>query len=301
MQKNKENNDRIIKFLAYAGKVSVKCINSTYLVEKARETHDLSPTATAAFGRLLSITCIMGADMKNVDDSMTIQIKGNGPIGMMTTVVDNFPKVKGYVENPLVDIPLRKDGKIDVGTAVGKQGMIYIMKDIGLKEPYSGISPIVSGEIAEDFTNYFATSEQTPTVVALGVLVDRDGVKSSGGYVISLMPDATEKEISKIEETIKNVQPISKMLDDNLTLIEIAKKVTGDENVEIIEENIIPVYECNCSREKIEKGLISIGEKDLRDIIEKDGKAEIVCNFCNTKYNFSQIDLEKLIEEGKRC
>lgn len=301
MQNIKENNDKIIKFLAYNGKVSVKCINSRYLVERARKIHDLSPTATAAFGRLLSITCIMGADMKNIDDSMTIQIKGNGPIGMMTTVVNNFPKVKGYVENPLVDIPLREDGKIDVGTAVGKQGMIYIMKDIGLKEPYSGISPIVSGEIAEDFTNYFATSEQTPTVVALGVLVDKDGVKSSGGYVINLMPDATEKEISKIEETIKNAQPISKMLDDDLTLIEIAKRVTGDENVKIIEENIIPVYECNCSREKIEKGLISIGEKELRDIIEKDGKAEIVCNFCNTKYNFSQIDLENLIEEGKRC
>lgn len=299
MQKNKENNDRIIKFLAYDGKVSVKCINSTYLVETARKIHDLSPTVTAAMGRLLSITCMMGADMKNTDDSMTIQVKGNGPIGTMTTVVSNFPKVKGYVVNPLVDIPLREDGKIDVGTAVGKQGMIYIMKDIGLKEPYSGISPIISGEIAEDFTNYFATSEQTPTVVALGVLVDKNGVKSSGGYMINLMPDATEKEIEKIEQNIKNAAPISKMLDDNLSLIEIAKKVTGDNNIKIIEENIIPVYECNCSREKIEKGLISIGEKELKDIRQKDGKAEIVCNFCNTKYDFSKIELEKLIEEGK--
>ena len=172
---------RIIKFLAYEGRALVKCIDSTNIVEEARKIHDLSPTVTAALGRLLTMTSMMGADLKEIEDSITVQIKGDGLAGTLTAVTDSNGNVKGYVTNPLVELPLNEVGKLDVSKAVGKNGMMYIIKDIGLKDPYVGMTPIISGEIAEDFTNYFAKSEQTPTVVALGVLVDKNGVKKAGG------------------------------------------------------------------------------------------------------------------------
>lgn len=187
--------DKIIKFLAYEGKISVICADTAELVETARKIHDLSPVATAAFGRLLTITAIMGNEMKGEKNKLTIQMKGNGPLGTMLTTSDNFPRVKGYVSNPIVDLPLNDIGKLDVGGAVGNAGFINVIKDIGLKEPYVGICPLISGEIAEDFAEYFAKSEQKNTAVALGVLVDKNGVKSAGGYIITPMPDATEEEI----------------------------------------------------------------------------------------------------------
>lgn len=287
--------NRLIDCLAYEGKVSIKCISSTNMVEEARRVHDLSPVASAALGRLLTITSIMGYETKTDKGSITNQIKGNGPLGMLTAVAESNGNVKGYVANPQVDIPLNKEnGKLDVGTAVGKEGMLYIIKDLGMGKPYSGMTPIVSGEIAEDFTNYFATSEQTPSVIALGVLVDKNGIRAAGGYKLSLMPDATEEIIEKIEESLKNIEPISKMLDENKTLEEIAKTVTGDENIEVLEE-IHPEYKCNCSKEKCEKGLIAIGKDELETII-KEEKIEIVCNFCNKKYEFTREDLKKLIK-----
>ncbi len=286
--------DRIMKFLAYDGKISVICANTTNLVEKARNIHDLSPLATAVFGRLLTITTIMAVEMKNSKDKLTVQIKSNGPIGSMLTVSNNFPEIKGYVGEPHVDMPLNEFGKLDVGGAVGNNGYINVIKDIGLKEPYIGISPLVSGEIAEDFANYFVNSEQRQSAVALGVLVDRNGVKSSGGYLINPMPDATEEEISKIEKAIFEAGAMSKMLDNNLSLTEIAKKITGDKDVKVIEENITPIYKCNCSKEHMSEVLASIGKKEIQDIIETDGKAEILCHFCNKKYEFSKEDLNKL-------
>lgn len=288
--------DKIMKFLAYEGKISVICIDSTQLVEKARITHDLSPLATAAFGRMLTITSIMANEMKNPKDKLTIQIKGNGPLGMMVTTSDNFPKVKGYLENPIVDLPLREDGKLDVGRAVGN-GYINVIKDIGLKEPYVGICPLTSGEIAEDFAEYFAKSEQKNTAVALGVLVDKNGVKSAGGYIITPMPDATDEEILKIEQSIFKAGAISRMLEKQLTLIEIAKKITGDEDIEVIQDDITPVYECDCSKEHMKKALAALNEKELKSIIEEDGKAELICHFCNKKYNFGIEELEKILEE----
>lgn len=288
--------NRLIDCLAYEGKVSIKCISSTNMVEEARRVHDLSPVASAALGRLLTITSIMGYETKTDKGSITNQIKGNGPLGMLTAVAESNGNVKGYVANPQVDIPLNKEnGKLDVGTAVGKEGMLYIIKDLGMGKPYSGMTPIVSGEIAEDFTNYFATSEQTPSVIALGVLVDKNGIRAAGGYKLSLMPDATEEIIEKIEEILKNIEPISKMLDENKTLEEIAKTVTGDENIEVLEE-IHPEYKCNCSKEKCEKGLIAIGKDELETIIKEEEKIEIVCNFCNKKYEFTREDLKKLIK-----
>ena len=183
--------DKILKFLAYERKISITCANTTELVEKARKTHDLSPVATAAFGRLLTIAAIMGNEMKGEKNKLTIQMKGNGPLGTMLATANNYPIVKGYVANPIVDLPLNDIGKLDVGGAVGNAGFINVIKDIGLKEPYIGICPIISGEIAEDFAEYFAKSEQKNTAVALGVLVDKNGVKSAGGYIITPMPDAT--------------------------------------------------------------------------------------------------------------
>lgn len=289
--------DKIIKFLAYEGKISVICANTTELVEKARKTHDLSPVATAAFGRVLTITALMGNEMKGEKNKLTIQMKGNGPLGTMLTTSDNFPRVKGYVTNPIVELPLNDIGKLDVGGAVGNAGFINVIKDIGLKEPYVGICPLISGEIAEDFAEYFAKSEQKNTAVALGVLVDKNGVKSAGGYIITPMPDATEEEISKVEQSIFKAGAISKMLDQNLSLLEIAKKVTGDENVQIIEENITPIYECDCSKEHMADGLGTLDKTVLKEMIEEDGKAELVCHFCNEKYEFSKEELEKILEE----
>ena len=291
-----ENNDRIIKCLAYEGKVSIICADTTYLVEQARKIHDLSPVATAALGRTLTVSSIIAINMKDKDDRLTVQIKGDGPIGNIVVVANNFPELKGYVGNNLLDLPLNKNGKLNVGQAVGKNGFLNVIKDIGLKDPYIGMVPLVSGEITEDFTNYFATSEQTPSVVSLGVLVNSDGVKKSGGYVLTLMPDATEDIIEKIEKNIEKIDSISKMLDENIPLIEIAKKATGDENIKVIEENIIPVYECDCSKEKIEKGLIAIGKDELKDIIETQGNIETVCHFCNKKYNFSKQELQNLLD-----
>lgn len=288
---------RIIKFLAYEGRALVKCIDSTNIVEEARKIHDLSPTVTAALGRLLTMTSMMGADLKEIEDSVTVQIKGDGLAGTLTAVTDSNGNVKGYVTNPLVELPLNEVGKLDVSKAVGKNGMMYIIKDIGLKDPYVGMTPIISGEIAEDFTNYFAKSEQTPTVVALGVLVDKNGVKKAGGYQISLMPDAKEEDIENIEAAIKKADTISKMLNDEISLEQIAKIVTGDNDIKIIDDTIKPEYKCDCSREKIEKGLIAIGEKELQDIINTDGKAETVCQFCNKKYHFNKEELEKLINK----
>ena len=289
--------DKIIKALAHNGKISITCANTTNLVEEARKIHDLSPVATAAFGRLLTIASIMGNEMKNQNDKMTIQIKGNGPIGTMLVTANNIPQVKGYVGDAHVDLPLNEFGKLDVGEAVGHEGYINVIKDIGLKEPYIGVSPLVSGEIAEDFANYFVNSEQRQSAVALGVLVDRNGVKSAGGYLITPMPDATEEEISKVEQAIFNAGAMSKMLDENLSLEDIAKKVTGDENIEILEDNITPEYKCDCSKEHMKDALISIRKKDLEEILKEDGKAQLMCHFCNKKYTFTKEELEEIILE----
>ena len=291
--------DKITKFLAYNEKISIVCINTTNLVEKARKIHDLSPVATAAFGRLLTITALMGQEMKNKEDKLTIQIQGNGPIGTMLTTANNSPKVKGYVANPYVDLPLNELGKLDVGGAVGIDGYINVIKDIGLKEPYVGVSPLTSGEIADDFTNYFVNSEQTRTAVALGVLVNKDGVKRAGGYIINPMPDATDEEIANVEKSIFEAGAISKMLDEGLSLLEIAKKVTGDKNVKVIEDIKTPVYECDCSKERMLEGLATLDKNTIKEIIEEDGKAEVVCHFCNKKYEFSKEELEDILEKNK--
>lgn len=288
--------NKIAKFIAYDGKVSLVCIDSTQMVEEARKIHDLSPVATAAFGRVLTMTAIMANDMKNETDKITVQVKGNGPIGTMLAIANNIPKVKGYIENPQADVPLNDFGKLDVGRAVGSEGFINVVKDIGLKKPYVGISPLVSGEIADDFTKYFVDSEQRQAALTLGVLVNKNGVKAAGGYFITPMPDVTEDILTSIEDAIFKAGPMSRMLDEGVPLEEIAKRITGDEDAEMLEENEALVYECDCSKEKMEKGLKSIGKEKLKEIIDEDGKAEIVCHFCNEKYYFSKEELEEILK-----
>ena len=288
--------DQIIKFLAYDGKISVTCISTTNMVEEARKIHDLSPLATAVMGRILTITALIGADMKNDTDKLTIQIKGNGPVGKIVAVADNTPRVKACIVEPHVELPLNEFGKLDVGGAVGHEGFINVIKDIGLKEPYIGVSPLMSGEIAEDFANYFQTSEQKQTAVALGVLVDKNGVRASGGYIISPMPDATDEEISKVEKAIFEAGAMSRMLDNNLTLEEIARKVTGDKKAKVIDASKEPKYECECNKQRFADGLMTLGKEQLTELIEEDGKAEIKCQFCNKVYNFNKEELEEILE-----
>lgn len=291
--------NEIKKFLAYNGRVSITCAMTTELVDEARKIHDLTPVSTAALGRLLTMATIMGSDLKDEDDNITLQIKGNGPIGTMVAVVNGNMNVKGTVGNPYVDIPLNEFRKLDVGMAVGNDGFLNVIKDLGLKKPYIGIVPLSSGEIAEDFARYFTESEQTKSAVALGVLVNKDGVKSAGGYLVSAMPDATDEDITNLEKNIFEAGAISRMLDEGLSLYEIARKITGDKDVKIIQENIDAKYECDCSEEKMKKALSTIGKKQLKEILEEDGKAEMTCHFCNKKYTVSKEEIENMIKNLK--
>ena len=289
--------DNIIKFLDYNGRISITCADTTHLVEEARKIHDLSPVATAALGRLLTMGVIMASDLKSEKDNITLQIKGNGPIGKMVAVVNKNLEIKGTVDNPQVDAPLNEFGKLDVGGVVGHDGYLNVIKDIGLKEPYIGVVPISSGEIAEDFARYFTESEQVRSAVALGVLVDRNGVKDAGGYLLAAMPDAKDGDITNIEKSIFEAGAMSKMLENKLSLLDIAKKVTGDKNVKVIEQDLHPVYKCDCSKEKIERALQALDKNELNKIIEEDGKAEIICHFCNKKYDFSKEDLLDIVNK----
>ena len=288
--------DKIQRFLAYNDKIDITCVETTNLVDNAKKVHDLSPLATATLGRVLTMATLMASEFKANEESLTLQIKGNGPIGQITVTADSKERVRGYVGNSQIDMPLKKNGKLDVGGAVGNNGLIYVIKDIGLKEPYIGMSKIVTGEIAEDFANYFYTSEQKSTAVALGVLVNKDGVKRAGGFIVTAMPDATEDELFILENRLQEAKPISQMLDENMSLLEIAKDITGDVNIKVLEqEEKMPKYECTCSREKMRNALKSIGKEELQKIIEEDKKAEVVCHFCNQKYEFSEEELTSML------
>ena len=298
-------NDKIIKFLAYNKKVSVMCVDSTNLVEEIRKLHDLTPTTTAVIGRVATISTIMALlNIKELSDSITIQIKGNGPVGAIVSVceLENLKKasIKLYLDNPKLELPLKPNGKIDVGGAVGKNGYINVIRENEItKGKYNGLIPLVSGEIAEDFAEYFAKSEQKPSAVSLGVLVNKDGVKRAGGYIINPLPNCDEEIISKIEESLKNAKPISEMLDDELSLVEIAKRVTGDENIEVLEDDLDVQYKCTCTKDRIERGIISLGKTEISKIIQEDGKLEAKCQFCNRRYEFSKEELEVLRKKSK--
>lgn len=286
--------DYIVRAIDEKGTMRLLVASSTNMVEDARKTHNTSASATAALGRTLTASSIMGLMMKGDQDTLTLQIKGDGPLGKIVTVANSKGKVKGYVDNPVADLPSRSKGKLDVGGVVGSNGILTVIKDFGLKEPYIGQSKLISGEIAEDITYYFANSEQQPSVVNLGVLVDVDlSVKASGGYILQLLPDVSEEDIDKIEKNIKKSQSMSTMIDRGYTPEKIIEEVFGDFNMEILEK--IPIiFECDCSEKRVEKALISLGKKEIDDMIKEDGGAEVVCHFCNKKYNFTEEKLKRL-------
>ena len=279
--------------------IRIFAADTTSMVEEARRLHNTSPVASAALGRALTASSIMGIMMKGDNDKLTLSINGKGPLGTIVCVADSKGTVKGYVSNPLIDIPTRADGKLDVGSAVGINGLVTIIKDMGMKEPYTGQYPLVNGEIAEDLTAYYAYSEQQPSAIALGVLVDVDySIKAAGGFIVQLMPDAEEKDIDILEKNLSQITSVSHLIDDGKTPEDLINLVLKDLEPMIYEK--IPVsYKCDCSRERIEKALISIGKKDLDEIIKEDKLAEISCHFCNTVYHFNEaelIDLRKSLD-----
>ena len=296
--------NRVAKFLAHEGRVSLVVTNTTEMINEIRQIHDLTPTTTAALGRFATITGMMGfTEIKDTEDYLTVQMNGKGPMETLISVVrrESFTsKVKVCTDNPHVELPLKSNGKLDVSGAVGQNGFLNIINKNEVTDTnYTGLVPIVTGEIAEDFTEYFAKSQQKPTVIALGVLVNKDGVQAAGGYMIQLMPDATEEDIVAIEKALEKAPSISQMIDENKSLEEIARTVTGDEDIMILAQELDMKYECDCSREKFERGLISIGKEELEKIITEDGKANIVCNFCKEEYNFDKNDLEELLRQSE--
>lgn len=287
--------DYILRASAGDGAVRIFVANTHDTVQKAFEIHKTSPVMSAALGRALTGVAIMGSMLKNDNDLVTITIKGDGPGKGLTVTSNSKSQVKGYVYNPIVDIPLKPNGKLDVQEALGF-GDLTVIKDIGMKEPYVGTIPLISGEIAEDLTYYFAKSEQIPSAVALGVLVDRDySIKQSGGFIIQMMPDAPEEIISAIEEKLKVIEPLTTMLDKGMTQEDILNELVGDFDPHILDK--IPVeYYCNCSKERVEKALISIGKDEIQDIIENEGSTSLHCHFCNKDYGFSKEELEELLK-----
>lgn len=296
--------NRVAKFLAHEGRVSLVCTNTTEMINEIKNIHDLTPTTTAALGRFATITGMMGfTEIKDTEDYLTVQMNGKGPMGTLISVVRReafTSKVKVCTDNPHVEIPLKANGKLDVSGAVGQNGFLNIINKNEVTDTnYTGLVPIVTGEIAEDFTEYFAKSQQKPTVIALGVLVNKDGVQAAGGYMIQLMPDATEEDIVAIEKALESAPSISQMIDEGKSLEEIARTVTGDNDIMILAQELDMKYECDCSREKFERGLISIGKEELEKIINEDGKANIICNFCKEEYNFDKNDLEELLRQSE--
>ena len=289
--------DYILRATAADGLIRAFAATTKNTVQTARTLHNTTPVASAALGRLLTAGAMMGTMLKGEKDLVTLQIKGDGPIEGLLVTADSKGRVKGYPFNPNVDIPPKSPIKLDVGGAVGK-GHLTVIKDLGLKEPYVGKTELVSGEIAEDLTYYYAKSEQIPTAIALGVLVDTDtSIKAAGGFIIQLMPGATLEIATMLEERITHLKYITELLDRGETPETILDAVLGDMDLEIIDKMPTEFY-CDCSRERVEKALISIGEKDLKTILEEDKKAEISCHFCNKVYNFDEADLKKLLDEA---
>lgn len=292
--------DILIRGNSMDGAIRVFAAVTTDLVNEAQRIHHTYPTATAALGRLLTGAAIMGAaGLKNDTDSMTVQIKGEGEIKNLVAVTDSKSRVRGYVSNPFVDRPLNDKGKLDVGGAIGG-GYLSVVRDLGMKEPYVGQIPLVSGEIAEDLTYYYAKSEQIPTSVALGVLVDTDNtVIASGGFMIQLMPEATDEMAERLEEILKDIPPITTMIKDGMSAEDILFRVTEGFSMICENKTVTPKYECKCSKERMEKALISIGKEELQSIINEQGRAELTCHFCDNKYQFNKKELEDLLKKAK--
>lgn len=288
--------DYLVKALAFEGTIRAYAVRSTETVSEVQHRHGMWPTATAALGRSMTAAVMMGA-MSKGEDKLTIKIEGKGPIGSMIIDANARGEVRGYASNPQTHFDLNEKGKLDVKRAVGTEGMLSVVKDLGLRDFFTGQVPIVSGEIAEDFTEYFVVSEQVPSAVGLGVLVNPDNtVKASGGFIIQVMPGATEETIVKLEERIANVEPISSLIDRGLTPEGILSEVLGSGNVEILDRMDVS-FECNCSKDRFGNAIIGLGEREIREMIDEDGKAEAHCHFCMETYVYPKEELEGFIDE----
>ncbi|MDD6275698.1 MAG: Hsp33 family molecular chaperone HslO [Clostridia bacterium] len=290
---------KLIRCISTDGTLVMMAADSTDMVERMQEIHKTSAVTSAALGRLLTASSLMGSMLKNEDDSITLRINGGGPAGTMIAVSDCNGNARGYISNPVVEIPLNSKGKLDVAGAVGRDGALTVIKDLGLKEPYVGQIPIVSGEIAEDITSYYATSEQIPSVCALGVLVNPDlTIKAAGGFIIQLLPTALDSTIDAVERCIQDIPPVTAMLTDGMTPEEICRSVLKEFELEVLDE-ANPEYRCTCSRERIETALISTGEESLRELAQ-DEKTEVCCQFCEKKYIFTSGDIKRIIDGLKK-
>ncbi|HLR79495.1 MAG TPA: Hsp33 family molecular chaperone HslO [Bacillota bacterium] len=286
--------DYMVKATAYDGNFRAYAISSTHMVEEARKRQDTWATATAALGRTITITSMMGAMLKG-EDSLTVKIEGGGPIGAIVADGNAHGEVRGFVTQPHVDFDLNEKGKLDVARAVGTNGNLSVVKDLGLKDYFTGQVPIVSGEVSEDFTYYFATSEQIPSAVGAGVLVNPDhSVLAAGGFIVQVMPGADEEMITKLEEHLESFPPISTLIHEGKTPEQMLKRLFS-QDVMNIHEKIPVAYRCQCSKERIERGIASLGSAEITQMIEEDHGAEAVCHFCNEKYYFTETDLKKLL------
>ena len=291
--------DEIVRAISADGFIKIAAADTKTIAERARNIHMTLPVATAALGRTMTATALIGNTLKGNGASVTVRINGGGPIGSIIVVSDPEGNVRGYVQNAAVRLPLREDGKLDVGGAVGKEGMLTVIKDIGMREPYVGSVQLVSGEIAEDFTLYFAESEQTASAVALGVLVDTDqSVLASGGYIAQLMPGAPDEVIDRLEQNVKNAGAITTMLNSGMTPEDIINKVLEGFSPRILERDPIE-YRCACSRDKVVGALIGMGKAELTEMADEGKDAEITCQFCDTIYKFSPAEIRALVAKAE--
>lgn len=290
--------DQLVRVIAKDAPIKATALSATQLVERARAIHDTWPVATAALGRLLMGASMMGNMLKNDDGSVTLRVRGGGPLGSITAVSDSQGNVRGYVTNPAVDVPRKAHAKLDVGAAVGCDGELTVIKDIGMREPYVGSVQLVGGEIAEDIAAYFVESEQIPTACALGVLVAPDQtVQAAGGYLIQLLPGADDAVISAVERGIAKVGAVSAKLDQGISPLALLQEVLGEFDLEVLETTPVE-YRCQCSRERVSRALISMGRRELEALIRDQGCAELTCQFCDKVYQFSKEELEQLLLEA---
>lgn len=288
--------DRLVRGTAMNGRVRAFAVRTTELVDELRRRHDTYPTATAALGRTVTAAAIMGAMLKG-QEKLAIMVKGNGPLGQITAESNALGEVRGYVSNPHVHLPSNSMGKLDVAGAVGTEGFIDVSKDLGMKEPYRGSVPIVSGELGEDFTYYFALSEQTPAAVGLGVLVETDNsVRVAGGFIIQLLPGLTDEQITEVEQAVGAMPSVTSVLDQGLEPEEMLRLLLPDA---VILDELEVRFVCQCSRERIEQTLVSLGEHELERLIEEDDTAEVVCHYCNESYVFNKDELQVILDQAK--
>ncbi|WP_456079207.1 Hsp33 family molecular chaperone HslO [Mogibacterium sp.] len=293
-----DNKDYIVRASLANDSVRAFAISSTHLVAEARERHKTLPVVTAALGRLLSAGAIMGSMMKGDKDIVTISLKGDGPAGYITVTADSHGHVKGFPGNPNVDIPRKYAGKLDVGAAVGR-GLLTVSYDLGLKEPYSGQVEIQTGEVAEDLAYYFTVSEQLPSAVGLGVMVDTDSsVKHAGGFIVQLLPDAPEDVIELLEKKLANLEPVTAMMEKGMTPEDMLSYIFEGVDIEFTERHDVEFY-CDCSKEKVKRALAAISDKDLQDIVNDGEDIEVKCYFCNTAYKFSIADIKDILSSRK--